>query len=60
MLHPETSHISFPYQPVASMWVVILHYLLCNRTHPYYVTLLPIGSGQFRAKPFPYEYPYIS
>jgi hypothetical protein len=31
--------------PVASMWVITLHYLLCNRTHPYPLTLLPIGSG---------------
>jgi len=25
------------------------HYLLCNRTHSYHVTLLPIGSDYFRA-----------
>jgi len=35
------------------MWVTTLHYLLCNQTHPYPVTLLPIGSGYFRAKPSP-------
>jgi len=29
------------------------YYLLCNRTHPYPVTLLPIGSGYFWAKPSP-------
>ena len=39
-------------KPVASMWVVALHYLLCNRTQPYLVTLLSTGSGHFRAKPF--------
>ena len=39
--------------PVVSMWVVTLHYLLCTRTHLYPVTLLPIGSGYFRANPFP-------
>jgi len=38
---------------VASMWVITLHYLLCNQTHPYPVTLLPICSGYFRAKPSP-------
>jgi hypothetical protein len=27
-------------------------YLLCNRIHPYPVTLHPTGSGYFRAKPF--------
>ena len=30
-----------------------LHYLLCNRTHPYSVTLLTIGLGYFQAKPSP-------
>ena len=30
-----------------------LHYLLCNRTHPYPVTHLPIGLGYFQAKPSP-------
>jgi len=60
MLHPDTIHISFPYQPRASMWVVALHYLLCNRTHPYPVTLLSTGSGHFWAKPFPCEYPHVS
>jgi hypothetical protein len=29
------------------------HYLRCNRTHPYPVTLRPIGLGYFRAKPPP-------
>ena len=52
MAHPDTNHISFTYPPVASMWVISLHYLLCNRTHPCPVTLLPIGSGYFQAKPF--------
>ena len=42
---------------VASMWVITLHYLLCNQTHPYPVTLLPIGSGYFRAKPSPIRIP---
>jgi hypothetical protein len=35
MAHPDTSHISFTYLPVASMWVVTLHYLLCIQTHPF-------------------------
>ena len=35
------------------MWVITLHYLPCNQTHPYPATLLPIGSGYFRAKPSP-------
>jgi hypothetical protein len=35
------------------MWVVIQHYLLFTRTHPYFVTLLPIDTGYFRAKTFP-------
>jgi len=34
-------------------WVIPRHYPLCNWTHPYRVTLLPIDSGYFRAKPFP-------
>jgi hypothetical protein len=34
MAHPDMSHISFTYPPAASMWVVTLHYLLCNQTHP--------------------------
>jgi hypothetical protein len=53
MAHPDTSHVSFKYPPVAFMWVVTLHYLLRNRTHPYSATILPIGSGYFRAKPSP-------
>jgi len=52
MLHPDTSNISYPHQPLASMWVVALHYLLCNRTHPYPVTLLSTFSGHFWAKRF--------
>ena len=43
--------------PVVSMWVVTLHYLLCTRTRHYPVTLLPIGSCFFRAKPFPVTIP---
>jgi hypothetical protein len=31
--------------------------LLCNRTHPYSVTLLTIGAGYFRAKHSPVGYP---
>jgi len=53
MAHPDTSHISFTYPLASSMWVVTLHYLLCNRTHPYSVTLLTIGSGYFQAKTSP-------
>jgi len=38
------------WRPRPPCWVVTpFHYLLCNRTHPYPVTLLPIGSGYFRA-----------
>ena len=37
-----------------------LHYLLCNRTHPYSVTLLTTGSGYFRAKSSPLGYPNYS
>jgi hypothetical protein len=39
---------------------VPLHYLLCNRTHPYSVTLLTIGAGYFRAKPSPVDHPNFS
>ena len=53
MAHPDTSHISFTYPSAASMWVVTLDYLLCNRTNPYSVTLLTTGSGYFWAKPSP-------
>jgi len=53
MAHPDTRPVSFTYLPLASVRVITLHYLLCNRTHPYPVTLLPIGSGYFRAKPSP-------
>ena len=49
--HLATSHISFTYAPAASMWALPSYYLLCKRTHPYPVTLLPIGLGCFRAKP---------
>ena len=44
--------LCYTYQPLASMWIIALHYLLCNRTHPYPVTHLSTGSGHFRAKPF--------
>jgi hypothetical protein len=44
--------ISFTYLPLASMRVITLHYLLCNQTHPYPITL-PNGSGYFQAKPSP-------
>jgi len=57
MAHPDTSHIFFTYPPAASMWVVTLHYLLCNRTHPYPVTLLSIGSGYSLTKYFPVRVP---
>jgi len=40
MFHPDTSQISYPHQPLTSMWVAALHYFLSNRTHPYPVTLL--------------------
>jgi hypothetical protein len=41
--HPDTSHVSFTYPPMASMWVVTLYYLLYTRTYPYPFTPLPIG-----------------
>jgi hypothetical protein len=53
MAHPDTSHISFTYPPAASMWVVTFQYLLCNRTHPYPVTLLHVGSSYSLTKSFP-------
>jgi hypothetical protein len=53
MAHLDTSHISFMYPPAASTRVSTLHYLLCNQTHPYPFTLLPIGLGYFWAKPSP-------
>jgi hypothetical protein len=40
--------------------VTPFHYLLCNRTHPYTVTLLPAGSGYFWANLLPYGYPNFS
>ena len=57
MAHSNTRPIYFPYLPVASMWVVTLHSLLCNRTHPYPVTLLSIGSGYSLTKYFPVRVP---
>ena len=33
-------------------WRSLRSYLLCSRTHPYHVTLLPTGSVNFWAKPF--------
>jgi hypothetical protein len=59
LAHPDTSHIAFTYPPAASMCVVTLHYLLCNRTHPYTVTLLSIGSGYFRVKSSPVWIPQL-
>jgi hypothetical protein len=55
MAHPDMSHISFtsPLPLAASTWVITLHYLLCNWTHPYPITLLLIGWGYFQAKPSP-------
>jgi hypothetical protein len=35
------------------------HYMSYNRTHPYSVTLLPIGLGYFRAKPSPVWIPQL-
>ena len=34
-------------------------YLLCKRTHPYPVTLLPIGLGYFQIKPSPVWIPQL-
>jgi hypothetical protein len=59
MAHSDTSHISSTYQTAASMWVVTLSDLLCNRTYTYPVTLLLIGLGYFRAKPFPVWIPQL-
>ena len=50
-------HMEATGAPVASMSFVTLHNLLCTRTNPYPITLLPIGSGYFRAKLFLYKYP---
>jgi hypothetical protein len=33
------------------VWIVTHHYLPCNWTHPYPITLLSIGSGYFQTKP---------
>jgi hypothetical protein len=47
-LHPDTSQISYSHQPLASMWVVALHYLLRNRAHPYPVTFLLLAQAIFK------------
>ena len=58
MTHPNTSQSpSHTHPPLSSMWVITLDNLLCTQTHPYPVALLPIGSGYFRAKPFPVSIP---
>jgi len=59
LAHPDTSHIAFTYPPAAFMRVVTLHHLLYNRTHPYTVTFIPIGSGYFRVKPSPVWIPQL-
>jgi hypothetical protein len=59
--HPDTSHISFTYPPAASMWVVTLHSLLCNQTHP--LPLQPpflLAQAIFEPNIFLYCYPNIS
>ena len=38
---------------LGSLGSLPFHYLLCKLTHPYPVTLLPIGSGYFRARTSP-------
>jgi hypothetical protein len=45
--HPDTSHISFTYPPVAGRYPPL------PALYPHPVTHLPIGSGYFRAQPFP-------
>jgi hypothetical protein len=52
MAHPDTSHISFTYPPAASIWVITLHYMLCNRTHPYPATLLSYWLRLFSSQTF--------
>jgi hypothetical protein len=54
MAHPDTSR---PRPPCGSL---PFHYLLCKRTHPYPVTLLPtIGLSYFQAKPSPVRIPQL-
>ena len=48
---PDTSHIFSHTRPRPPCGSLTFHDLLCKRTHPYTVTILPIGSGYFRAKP---------
>jgi hypothetical protein len=38
--------------PWPTCWVVTLHYLLCNRTHPYPVTRLSSGLDHFPSQAF--------
>jgi hypothetical protein len=45
-----------PWPPCGSL---PFYCLLCNRTHLYPVTLFPIGSGCFWAKPFPIWIPQL-
>jgi hypothetical protein len=49
------SHPS-PWPPCGSLPPTTCFY---TRTRPYPVTLLPVGSGYFRAKLFPYKYSFI-
>jgi hypothetical protein len=53
-LSPSHTH---PWPPCGSLPPTIC---FCTWTSPYPVTLLPIGSGYFRAKPFPIEIPQHS
>jgi hypothetical protein len=46
MLRPPCGSLSF-------------EYMLCNRTHPYSVTHLPIALGYFQAKPVPLWIPQL-
>jgi hypothetical protein len=60
----NSRRLNFIYRRFEPLRLFHLHrqvgaYLLCNRTHPYPVTLLPIGSGYFPAKPSPVWIPQL-
>ena len=57
--HSDTSHSVSHTRPRPPCVSLPFHYLLCNRTHPYPVTLLPIGLSFFQAKPAPIWIPQL-
>ena len=59
MAHPDERPISSHTCPWPPCWLLPSTTCLCTLTCPYTITLLPIGSGYFRAKPFPLKYPTI-